>query len=752
MENISEHCSPLVEKLSRIAKSQCNSSLDQMMSNWLCFEICCALEKAIELKTEVNIWSDISPDIKDKLGLPQIDVGIDYMDTACSFAGQAKLYQEGGYVTAHDIDRTRLCAYRAKKHTNDKEIMKHNCEIATPEGIRLGKSKIEMDDIAHKVISKERIVYWYNLALGLKSNISRKENNIEPELRNCQREAIFNIQKERINRIRLACGSGKTRVAKEIIMKEKGQYLILVPYLTLLEQWDDYLGSFDVDVIKIGTGHTGQKRGKLPKDKITIIICVYDSYKEAFEYEDESGKSYERKFKWVVVDEAHHIEGKTEGRNGEIYGKIKTQKSVLLLSASLKKKRDGVGLHYNYSLRDAINDKICCDYDLKFCFFDVEPSMKTIAKYINEHSEYSSILAYCNTIDSAKKLANICNKIGVSAKSLSCEDKKKIRKETLLSFDNGEFRVLTSVNTLGEGINLVNVDTCLFAESRSSEISVTQCVGRVVRKTKGKKLAHVVVCTNYESERNPIIRIMKYLLNDDELLFKISKRRIGSNRINIEHQNADTEANEELIEKMLYGDKRVEYEYSYEVEDDENQKNEEKNFKKPERSITRLEAHWAYIFTRLGWKWKYKEDEQNGITFFFVTVLKRKFIVLIIDSEIETRKYLNEYFPRSLYKDEFYIILESSIYPFALGGCLVGSVWNWKWYSKKAEIGNFEYIDVCVIRKEKGKAGYFWVFGEASAIDITNGYNSNNLNSNNSGITDLEGYWLEARECGYIKK
>ena len=720
MEDISEHCSPLIEKLSRIAKSQCNSSLDQMMSSWLCFEICCALEKAAGLNTEVNIWSDISPDIKDKLGLPQTDIGIDYMDNDCTFAEQAKLYQEGGYVSAYDIDRTRLCAYRAKKHTNDKEIMKHHCEISTPEGIRLGKSKIEMDDVLHKVISKERMIYWYSLALGLKPDIMKRGDNIEPELRNCQRAAIDHIRKGRINRIRLACGSGKTRVAKEIIMKEKGQYLILVPYLTLLEQWSDYLKTFDVRIIKIGTGYS-DSRGKLPKDKITIIICVYDSYKEAFEYEDESGQPYRRKFRWVIVDEAHHIECKTEGRNGEIYETIKTQKSVLLLSASLKKiNKEGIELHYNYSLREAINDKICCDYDLKFCFFDVEPSMETIAKYISEHKEYSSILAYCNSIDSARKLAENCNKRGVTAKSLSCEESKKERMSVMKEFDNGEFRVLASVNTLGEGINLVNIDTCLFAEPKSSEISVTHCVGRIVRKTKGKKIAHVVVCAGYESERNPIIRIMKSLINDDELLAKISKRRKGSNRINIEHQNENIEVNEELIEKILYGKK-------IEAEDETIIKKIKKySFDGSDGIVFNksIEAHWAYMFDCFGWKWKYKNEKISKIPFFIVNVLKNTFIVQIIDNIDQVCLVNCDIILGSAARKSRHRI-----------GFEVGSI------LKNGELQS----DDCNIRKEtdnvRGKS--YWTFGgEFINYDIVEG--TSWTKGDYTGDVEFREYWFDA--------
>ena len=74
----------LLSKLSRFAKTQGDSSLEKLKTSWEAFELVCALEKTIKLKTPVYTWPDINPDIKDRLTLPQEDVGIDYMDEACS--------------------------------------------------------------------------------------------------------------------------------------------------------------------------------------------------------------------------------------------------------------------------------------------------------------------------------------------------------------------------------------------------------------------------------------------------------------------------------------------------------------------------------------------------------------------------------------------------------------------------------------------------------------------------------------------
>lgn len=130
----------MLQKLSKAVKVLYNNRIEEMIKSSFIYELCCAYKKAEEIGRDVLIWPDIGPDTKDRLGLPQEDVGIDYMDKECTFAGQAKLYDKTRYVKACDIDRTRLCAYRARKYSG-KDIFP-NVEITTPENIKLGRCKM----------------------------------------------------------------------------------------------------------------------------------------------------------------------------------------------------------------------------------------------------------------------------------------------------------------------------------------------------------------------------------------------------------------------------------------------------------------------------------------------------------------------------------------------------------------------------------------------------------------------------------
>jgi superfamily II DNA or RNA helicase len=546
----------LLRKLRNMASTQCNNKVSEMLKNPKCFEICCAIEKSLAAKSEVCIWSDIPLEIKSSLGLPVEDVGIDYMDLGSTFAGQAKLYKDHSLVKACDIDRTRLCAYRASKYSKKLDIMQY-CEITTPSNVKLSRSKIEMNDVTHNIITRERMNEIYRAALGLKIVPEKQlQASHEKKLRKCQIDALANIVNGRINRIRMACGSGKSRVALEVIKRKHGRYLILVPYITLLEQWDVYLTQFGITTILIGTGYNGQ----VPvynKDKAIVTICVNNSYEKALYYEFK-GTTLRRPFEYIIVDEAHHVEdAPEEGMNGKLWEVVQKNKNVVLLSASLD--NEDKECHYNYSLRDAINDGVCCDYDIRLSYFDESPSFETIAKYISENLEYISILAYCNNVETARNVADACNRIGVKAVSLSCEESKGVRQNVIDDFEKGVYRVLASVRTLGEGINIKRADTCMFIDSRG-EIATMQCVGRVVRKDEGKKMAHIVVFSSIKEGddigKDPMVKILRKISHDDVHAVKKNYRMWvdvvrGVNETDDEYERRGVWIKDEVYDSMM---------------------------------------------------------------------------------------------------------------------------------------------------------------------------------------------------------
>src|SRR5438093_188256 len=74
------------------------------------------------------------------------------------------------------------------------------------------------------------------------SNIQLPNNSItnikDYILRDCQKKALEVIKNDDISRIKMACGTGKSLVVIDYILDHPGNYLLLVPYLILQNQWN----------------------------------------------------------------------------------------------------------------------------------------------------------------------------------------------------------------------------------------------------------------------------------------------------------------------------------------------------------------------------------------------------------------------------------------------------------------------------------------------------------------------------------
>ena len=59
--------------------------------------------------------------------------------------------------------------------------------------------------------------------------------------------------------------------------------------------------------------------------------------------------------------------------------------------------------------------------------------------------------------------------------------------------EEGECRVLTNVRCLSEGVDVPSLDAVLFLSARNSQVDVVQSVGRVMRKSPGKKYGYIII-------------------------------------------------------------------------------------------------------------------------------------------------------------------------------------------------------------------------------------------------------------------
>ena len=121
-------------------------------------------------------------------------------------------------------------------------------------------------------------------------------------------------------------------------------------------------------------------------------------------------------------------------------------------------------------------------------------------------------LAFCPKITASKKVTEIFNTTSDEyISSLPSEKKEQMvtvaskhidgtmsapeRDELIgwLKEDSDDCRVLTNVRCLSEGVDVPSLDAVMFLSARNSQIDVVQSVGRVMRKSRGKKYGYIII-------------------------------------------------------------------------------------------------------------------------------------------------------------------------------------------------------------------------------------------------------------------
>ena len=109
--------------------------------------------------------------------------------------------------------------------------------------------------------------------------------------------------------------------------------------------------------------------------------------------------------------------------------------------------------------------------------------------------------------------------------------------------DPRECRVLTNARCLSEGVDVPSLDAVLFLSARNSQVDVVQSVGRVMRKSPGKKYGYiiipVVIPSNVEADKalddNDRYRVVWTVLNalrahDDRFNATVNKLELNKKR------------------------------------------------------------------------------------------------------------------------------------------------------------------------------------------------------------------------------
>ncbi len=123
--------------------------------------------------------------------------------------------------------------------------------------------------------------------------------------------------------------------------------------------------------------------------------------------------------------------------------------------------------------------------------------------------------------------------------------------------DNNECRVLTNVRCLSEGVDVPSLDAVMFLSARNSQVDVVQSVGRVMRKSQGKKYGYIIIPVVVPSD----VEANKAL--DDNERYKVVWTVLNALRAHDDRFNATVnkiDLNHTKPEQILVGKPEVSFE------------------------------------------------------------------------------------------------------------------------------------------------------------------------------------------------
>ena len=540
------------------------------------FEYYSCVKLSEEYKKTFYHYNDIKPDFKELNKMSRNDTGIDCCDlentiVQCKLRKNTLCWKEcSTFIGSQNIYCNEL--KRAIIKWPDLIITRNSDCI-------LSKNLLERCELFtdRPYIKHELIEFCENLIINPPEY--HVDNTIF-ELRDYQLEAIDVINKNNKNVIiNLPTGTGKNSVIIYSFQENK-KYLILVPRIILMDQ-------LKKDIIK----HKPKLRNKIQligdsnnnfDEKKLITICVFNSVHLI--------EDFCSNFEKIFVDEAHHINKPAIYYENEEYDydehfdehydeessiydyedyyeesddkedteesddkedELINVKKYTKIIKSLDKYENNIYLsatidkcdnfeYYSKDIREMIDLKYLCDYQIHVPIFTDDPTNKNICEHLLKH--YRSIIIYCNTQKEGKQINKLMNELRLnSSEYIDCNTSKKKRDMIIEKYTNGETAFLINVRILVEGFDAPITKGVCFLHLPTSKTTLIQIIGRCLRLHPNKTIANVILPFSAKEDEKNISNFLKVMAKNDSRIKKSFENKKIGGYISIENINNDEE-------------------------------------------------------------------------------------------------------------------------------------------------------------------------------------------------------------------
>lgn len=241
---------------------------------------------------------------------------------------------------------------------------------------------------------------------------------------------------------------------------------------------------------------------------------------------DRISKYDPKRFKLVLVDEAHHIVAPGYMRTLGHFGLDSPRESgpALVGVSATFSRFDGLRLGaaidhivYHKDYVDMIGEKWLTDVifttvkskanlskvksgrdgdfqigQLSKAVNNNETNEITVKAWLAEAGERKSTLVFCVDLGHVASLTSMFRKHGIDAQYITGATRKSVRGDRLQAFKDRKFPVLLNCGVFTEGTDIPNIDCVLLARPTKSRNLLVQMIGRGMRLHPGKENCHVI--------------------------------------------------------------------------------------------------------------------------------------------------------------------------------------------------------------------------------------------------------------------
>jgi len=326
--------------------------------------------------------------------------------------------------------------------------------------------------------------------------------------------------------VKMFCGTGKSLLMRKCKYLQNQKLVVYVfPSLSLIDQFcSDYFDKtncpFKISSENGSTTEPALIEAELKRNKNKIICVTYQSYKTLL---DNLGTI---KIDVCIYDEAHHAVGETYQK---LIFEQECEASVVkqIFFTATPKNANGIIMYDRDNLEAGMCGKLVYDYSylrgMNECYlnpFEIRVDMYTentnksvyesiarailvsgnnrvltfhsdvntdrdtsVTNFVNETEFVEAFMkVLANEFPEKVELYTTFKMIALDA-SIKPEKRRAILDKFDTTLDN-EVYIISSCETIGEGIDTKNANMCVFVDPKSSFVKIIQNIGRIVRKQK----------------------------------------------------------------------------------------------------------------------------------------------------------------------------------------------------------------------------------------------------------------------------